>query len=129
MNSVQILGNLARDPELRFTKIGRAVATFTVAATNTYIDSATNETKEQTAFINCVAWGKTGEAVGACKKGERLFVEGRLQTRSYEDSNGQKKYVTEVVANFVGRKLEGEFDSSSNFDSFENNGTDGNIQF
>lgn len=129
MNTVQILGNLARDPELRFTKTGRAVATFTVAATNTYIDSATNETKEQTAFINCVAWGKTGEVVGACKKGERLFVEGRLQTRSYEDSNGQKKYVTEVVANFVGRKLDGEFDSGSNFDSFENNGGDENVPF
>ena len=129
MNTVQILGNLARDPELRFTKTGRAVAIFTVAATNTYIDSATNETKEQTAFINCVAWGKTGEAVGACKKGERLFVEGRLQTRSYEDSNGQKKYVTEVVANFVGRKLDGEFDSGSNFDSFENNGGDENVPF
>ena len=120
MNTVQILGNLARDPELRFTKTGRAVATFTVAATNTYIDSATNETKEQTAFVNCVAWGKTGEAVGACKKGERLFVEGRLQTRSYEDSNGQKKYVTEVVANFVGRKLEGEFDSFDNTNQGEN---------
>ena len=119
MNTVQILGNLARDAELRFTQSGKAVATFTVAATNTYVDSTTNETKEQTAFINCVAWGKTGEAVGACKKGERLFVEGRIQTRSYEDSNGQKKYVTEVVANFVGRKLDGEFDSSSNFDSFE----------
>ena len=129
MNSVQILGNLARDPELRFTKTGRAVAIFTVAATNTYIDSATNETKEQTAFINCVAWGKTGESVGACKKGERLFVEGRIQTRSYEDSNGQKKYVTEVVANFVGRKLDGEFDSGSNFDSFENNGGDENVPF
>ena len=129
MNTVQILGNLARDPELRFTKTGRAVATFTVAATNTYIDSATNETKEQTAFINCVAWGKTGEAVGACKKGERLFVEGRLQTRSYEDSNGQKKYVTEVVANFVGRKLDGEFDSSSNFDSFENANQNENVPF
>lgn len=119
MNTVQILGNLARDPELRFTKTGRAVVTFTVAATNTYIDSATNETKEQTAFINCVAWGKTGEAVGACKKGERLLVNGRIQTRSYEDSNGQKKYVTEVVADFVGRKLDSEFDSGSNFDSFE----------
>ena len=129
MNTVQILGNLARDPELRFTKTGRAVATVTVAATNTYIDSATNETKEQTAFINCVAWGKTGEAVGNCKKGERLFIEGRIQTRSYEDSNGQKKYVTEVVANFVGRKLEGEFDSGSNFDSFENNGGDENVPF
>ena len=62
MNSVQILGNLARDPEVRYTKTGRAVATFTVAATNTYIDSTTNETKEQTAFINCVAWGKLGES-------------------------------------------------------------------
>lgn len=129
MNSVQILGNLARDPELRFTKTGRAVATFTVAATNTYIDSATNETKEQTAFINCVAWGKTGESVGACKKGERLFVEGRIQTRSYDDSNGQKKYVTEVVANFVGRKLESEFDSGSNFDSFDNTNQGENIPF
>lgn len=129
MNTVQILGNLARDPEVRFTKTGRAVATFTVAATNTYIDSATNETKEQTAYINCVAWGKTGESVGSCKKGERLFVEGRIQTRSYEDSNGQKKYVTEVVANFVGRKLESEFDSSSNFDSFENTNPNENIPF
>nr|DAK14273.1 MAG TPA: Single strand binding protein [Caudoviricetes sp.]DAT64471.1 MAG TPA: Single strand binding protein [Caudoviricetes sp.] len=129
MNTVQILGNLARDPELRFTKTGRAVATFTVAATNTYIDSTTNETKEQTAFINCVAWGKTGESVGACKKGERLFVEGRIQTRSYDDSNGQKKYVTEVVANFVGRKLESEFDSGSNFDSFDNTNQGENIPF
>lgn len=128
MNTVQILGNLARDPELRFTKTGRAVATFTVAATNTYIDSATNETKEQTAFINCVAWGKTGEAIGACKKGERLFVNGRIQTRSYDTQDGQKRYVTEVVADFVGRKLDGEFDSGSNFDSFEQP-QDGNIPF
>ena len=79
MNSVQILGNLARDPEVRYTKTGRAVATFTVAATNTYIDSTTNETKEQTAFINCVAWGKLGEAAGNLRKGSRCFVEGRLQ--------------------------------------------------
>ena len=128
MNSVQILGNLARDPELRFTKTGRAVATFTVAATNTYVDSTTNETKEQTAFINCVAWGKTGEAVGSCKKGDRLLVNGRIQTRSYEDSNGQKKYVTEVVSDFIGRKLEGEFDSS-NFDSFNTTNQNENIPF
>lgn len=128
MNTVQILGNLTRDPELRYTSSGKPVATFNVAATNTYIDS-NNETKEQTAFINCVAWGKTGEAVDACKKGERLFVEGRIQTRSYEDSNGQKRYVTEVVANFVGRKLEGEFDEGSNFDSFETANQDENIPF
>ena len=128
MNQVQLLGNLARDAELRFTQSGKAVATFTVAATNTYVDSTTNETKEQTAFINCVAWGKTGEAVGACKKGERLLVNGRIQTRSYEDSNGQKKYVTEVVADFVGKKLDGEFDSS-NFDSFDTTNQNENIPF
>lgn len=129
MNQVQLLGNLARDAELRFTQSGKAVATFTVAATNTYVDSTTNETKEQTAFINCVAWGKLGETAGSCKKGDRLLVNGRIQTRSYEDSNGQKKYVTEVVADFVGQKLDGEFDSGSNFDSFENNGGNENIPF
>lgn len=128
MNSVQLLGNLARDPEVRFTKIGRAVTTFTVAATNTYVDSTTNETKEQTAFINCVAWGKTGEAVGNCKKGERLLVNGRIQTRSYDTQDGQKRYVTEVVADFVGKKLDGEFDSS-NFDNFDNTNQGENIPF
>ena len=129
MNSVQLLGNLARDPEVRYTQSGRAVATFTVAASNTYVDSATNETKEQTAFVNCVAWGKTGEAVGNCKKGERLLVNGRIQTRSYETQDNQKRYVTEVVADFVGRKLEGEFDGGSNFDGFENNDAHENVPF
>ena len=119
MNTLQILGNLARDPEVRYTKSGKAVATFTVAATNTYIDSATNETKEQTAFVNCVAWGKLGEAVGNYRKGNRLFVEGRIQTRSYENSDGQKKYVTEVVAGFIGTSLTNDETTSSNFDSFE----------
>lgn len=118
MNTVQILGNLARDPEVRYTKSGKSVATFTVAASNTYIDS-NNETKEQTAFVNCVAWGKTGEAVGNLRKGNRCFVEGRLQTRSYENADGQKKYVTEVVANFVGTSLTNDETASSNFDSFE----------
>lgn len=129
MNSVQILGNLARDPELRFTKIGRAVATFTVAATNTYIDSTTNETKEQTAFINCVAWGNLGESVGNLRKGNRCFVEGRLQTRSYETADGQKKYVTEVVAGFIGTSLMNDDADVSNFDSFENANQDENIPF
>lgn len=129
MNTVQILGNLARDPEVRYTQSGRAVATFTVAASNTYIDSATNETKEQTAFINCVAWGKLAESIGNLRKGNRAFVEGRLQTRSYETQDGQKRYVTEVVANFVGTSLTNDETTSSNFDSFENNNTDENVPF
>ena len=129
MNTVQILGNLARDPEVRFTKTGRAVASFTVAATNTYIDSATNETKEQTAFINCVAWGKLGEAVGNYRKGNRLFVEGRIQTRSYETQDGQKKYVTEVIAGFVGVSLLNESSEPSNFDNFDATDPNENIPF
>ena len=127
MNTVQILGNLTRDPEVRYTQSGKAVATFNVAASNTYIDS-NNETKEQTAFINCVAWGKLGESIGNLRKGNRAFVEGRLQTRSYETQDGQKKYVTEVVANFVGTSLTND-DAASNFDSFENANQDENIPF
>ena len=128
MNTVQILGNLARDPEVRYTKSGKAVATFTVAASNTYIDS-NNETKEQTAFINCVAWGKLGESVGNLRKGNRCFIEGRLQTRSYENADGQKKYVTEVVAGFIGTSLMNDDAGVSNFDSFENTNPDENIPF
>lgn len=130
MNTVQILGNLARDPEVRYTQSGRAVATFTVAASNTYVDSVTNETKEQTAFVNCVAWGKLGEAVGNYRKGNRLFVEGRIQTRSYEDSNGQKKYVMEVIAGFVGVSALNDTATESNFENFaDDKGNDENVPF
>lgn len=128
MNTVQIMGNLARDPEVRYTQSGKAVATFTVAATNTFT-SSDGETKEQTAFVNCVAWGKLGESIGNLRKGNRVFVEGRLQTRSYETADGQKRYVTEVVANFVGTSLTNDDASTSNFDSFENTNQDENIPF
>lgn len=128
MNTVQIMGNLARDPEVRYTQSGKAVATFTVAASNTYLDSE-GQAKEQTAFVNCVAWGKLGESVGNLRKGNRCFVEGRLQTRSYENADGQKKYVTEVVAGFIGTSLMNDETASSNFDSFENANQDENIPF
>nr|DAD61532.1 MAG TPA: Single strand binding protein [Caudoviricetes sp.] len=128
MNTVQILGNLTRDPEVRYTQSGKAVATFNVAASNTFT-SSDGETKEQTAFINCVAWGKLGESVGNLRKGNRAFVEGRLQTRSYETQDGQKRYVTEVVANFVGTSLMNGDAGTSNFDSFENANQDENIPF
>lgn len=118
MNTVQIMGNLTRDPEVRYTQSGKAVATFNVAATKTFT-SSDGETKEQTAFVNCVAWGKLGESIGNLRKGNRAFVEGRLQTRSYETADGQKRYVTEVVANFVGTSLTNDETASSNFDSFE----------
>lgn len=129
MNTVQILGNLTRDPEVRYTQSGKAVATFNVAASNTFT-SSDGEMKEQTDFINCVAWGKLGEAVGNYRKGNRLFVEGRIQTRSYEDSNGQKKYVTEVIAVFVGLSALNDTAAESNFDNFaDDKGNDENLPF
>lgn len=132
MNSVQILGNLVRDPEVRYTKTGRPVASFTVAASDSYVDSTTKEVRERTAFINCVAWGKLGENVGTLQKGNRVFVEGRLQTRSYEAQDGTKRYVTEVVANFVGGSLEqmaANTGATSNFDAFGGAGGDEDIPF
>lgn len=129
MNSVQLLGNLARDPEVRYTKTGRAVASFTVATTHSYVDNATQETKETTAFINCVAWGKLGENVGNLQKGSRCFVEGRLQTRSYEAQDGQKRYVTEVVANFVGASLESAQPMSQTASHFDAFGSDEEVPF
>ena len=101
MNSVQIMGNLTRDPQMRATQTGRAVASFSVAVNRTY--SAPNgEQRELTDFVNVVAWGSLAEAVGnQLKKGTRVFVEGRYSSRSYETQDGQKRYVTEVTANLI----------------------------
>ena len=75
MNSVQLLGNLARDPEIRFTKTGKAVAMFTVACTRTYIPAGSAEQRELTDFIPCVAWGNLAESCGNnLAKGKRVFV-------------------------------------------------------
>ena len=82
MNSVQLLGNLARDPEIRFTKTGKAVAMFTVACTRTYIPAGSAEQRELTDFIPCVAWGNLAESCGNnLAKGKRVFVEGRISVR------------------------------------------------
>lgn len=99
MNNVQLLGNLVKDVDLRYTKNGSPVATFAVAATTTY-KGQTGEAKELTAFVNCVAWGKNGEYMSQFMKGQKVFVQGRLQTRSYEAQDGTKRYITEVVADF-----------------------------
>lgn len=93
MNQCMIGGYVARDPEIRFTKTGKAIALFTVAA---------SRGKDKDAdFISCVAWEKMAEAVSEnIKKGAFVVVIGKIQTRSYE-SNGQKKYATEVLAQSV----------------------------
>ncbi len=106
MNSVQIIGNLTRDPMVRATKAGRAVASFTVGVNRNYI-TPQGEQKEITDWITVVAWGNLAEAVGnRLKKGTRVFVEGRYTTRSYDDQTGQRRWVTEVTANMVAVPLD-----------------------
>lgn len=99
MNRVVLVGRLTRDPELRYTPSGVAVATFTLAVNRTF----TNQQGEREAdFINCVVWRRPAENVANfLKKGSLAGVDGRLQTRSYEDQTGRRVYVTEVVADSV----------------------------
>lgn len=106
MNSVQIMGNLARDPNVRMTKTGKAVASFTVAVNRNYT-TPQGEQKEVTDWVNVIAWGNLAEAVGnGLKKGSRVFVEGRFTTRTYEDQSGQKRWISEVNANFMAVPLQ-----------------------
>lgn len=101
MNQVELLGNIVRDPEIRFTKNGKPWARFTVACSRSFIAQDTGEAREMTDFIPCVAWGKTAEFVGDhMGKGTRAFVQGRISVRSY-DKDGQKRYITEVVCDMV----------------------------
>lgn len=113
MNSVEISGNLERDPIVRSTKTGRAVATFTVASSRRYV-SQNGEQKEQTAWINVVAWGAIAERVANfCKKGTFVYIHGSLNTRSYDDNNSQRHWIMEVVADIVADPKWGESATSS----------------
>lgn len=100
MNLVIIMGNLGKDPELRYTASGTAVANFSVAINSNYTD-ASGEKKEQTTWVNVVAWKKTAEACSEyLKKGSKVLVQGRLQVRSWE-KDGTKHWATEVVGEHV----------------------------
>lgn len=95
-NRVELIGNLTRDPELRFTPNGAAVCTFGLATNRTYVSEG--ERKEEVDFHRLVAWNKLAELCNQLlKKGNKVFVSGRLQTRSWEDASGQTKYITEIV--------------------------------
>jgi len=101
LNKVFLIGNLTRDPELRYIPSGSAVATFTVAV-NRVFKSQTGEKKEQTSFIRIVVWGRRAEVCGEyLSKAARVFVEGRLQSRDWQTQDGQKRSTTEVIADNV----------------------------
>lgn len=99
LNKVQLIGNLTKDPELKYTGTGMAVATFTIA-TNRSWTTETGEKKEEADFTRLVAWNKLAEICGQLlKKGRKVYVEGRLSNRSYQDKDGVTKYISEVVIN------------------------------
>jgi len=101
VNKVLLAGRLTRDPELRYTSSGTAVTTLPVAVSRRYT-SKTGEKREETCYINVVAWQKTAEFCAEyLSKGRAVFVEGRLQSRSWETESGQKRSVIEVVAQRV----------------------------
>lgn len=110
LNKVFIIGNLTKDPELRYIPSGQAVASFTVAVNRTFEGKDGNK-KEDACFIKVVAWGKLAEICNEyLKKGQPVFVEGRISTRSWDGPDGQKRYATEVVAEnvqFLGSKPDG----------------------
>lgn len=100
MNKAILIGRLTRDPELRYTSSNRAVCQFTVAIDRPFTNQASGQREAD--FINVVAWDKTGENVGKyMTKGRLIAVEGRIQTRNYENNEGRRVYVTEVIANNV----------------------------
>ncbi len=107
MNKAIIMGRLTRDPEVRYTQTGKVVCSFTLAVDRTF--TSANGQKEAD-FLPVVVWGKAAELCGnSLSKGHRLLVEGRIQTRNYDGKDGQRHYVTEIIANnveFVERKSE-----------------------
>lgn len=99
LNKALIIGNLTRDPELRTTPSGQTVCSFGVATNRRWKDQASGELREQTEFHNIVAWGKLADTCHQyLKKGGKVFIEGRIQTRSWQDQAGQKRNRTEIVA-------------------------------
>ena len=98
LNKVLLIGNLTRPPELRYTPSGTAVADLRLAVNRNYT-TQTGEKREEACFLTVVVWGKQAESCGEyLDKGSQVFVAGRLQTRDWESKEGQKRSVTEVVA-------------------------------
>jgi single-strand DNA-binding protein len=126
VNKVILVGNLGKDPEVRFTPSGRAVAKFPIATTESWMDQESGR-QERTEWHNVVVWGKQAESCGQyLAKGRQVFVEGSIRSRSYDDKEGNKRYITEIVAQRIqflggggGRGAGAESGSTSgNFDEF-----------
>lgn len=101
VNKVILIGNLGKDPEVRFTPNGRAVARFPIATSEFWNDAEGNR-QERTEWHNIIVWGKQGETCAQyLAKGRQVYVEGSIRSRSYDDKSGTKRYVTEIIAQRV----------------------------
>jgi len=101
LNKCMIIGNLGRDPEMRYTPSGQAVTQFSVATNRNFRDPQ-GEWQSETEWFRVVVWGDQGERVAEyLRKGHKVYVEGRIQTRQWEDQSGNKRYTTELIANRV----------------------------
>jgi single-strand DNA-binding protein len=114
MNKVILAGRLARDPEVRYTQSGKAVASFSLAVNRRHSKNAEQQTAD---FIPIVAWEKLAEICSTnLQKGRQVLVEGRMQVRNYEAQDGSKRYVTEIIAQdieFIGHKPQGQNEGES----------------
>jgi len=98
LNKVMVIGNMGRDPEMRYTPSGKPVTSFSLASSRTWV-APDGERREETEWFNVVAWGGLAEICNQkLFKSQQVYIEGRLQTRSWEDENGQRHFRTEVVA-------------------------------
>jgi len=101
LNKVMLIGNLGKDPELRFTPSGRAVARFPIATSEAWTTQE-GQKQERTEWHNVVVWGKQGENCGQyLSKGRQVYVEGSIRSHSYDDKDGNKRYMTEIIAQQV----------------------------
>ena len=99
VNKVILVGNLGKDPEVRYTADGAAIANITLATTDTWKDKATGEKKEATEWHRVSFFGKLAEIAGQyLKKGRSVYIEGRIRTRKWQDKEGQDRYTTEIIA-------------------------------
>jgi single-strand DNA-binding protein len=98
VNKVILVGNLGKDPEVRYTQTGSAVANFSIATSEQWNDRD-GKKQERTEWHNIVVWGKQAEHCGQyLSKGRQVYIEGSIRTRSYDDKSGNKRYITEIVA-------------------------------
>ncbi len=113
INKVILVGNLGADPEVRYMPTGGAVANFTVATSESWTDKQTNEKKESTEWHRCVVYQRLAEIVGEyARKGSKVYVEGKLKTRKWQDQQGVERYTTEIIADTV-QLLDGRSDGAA----------------